>query len=90
MQAVMGEQRALREDHGREISQLKTQMGRMEKLEGFFMDVRERAFLTYLRDKWRQPEVTNRVRSLNRSIVHGGCAEADVLMFSECRPTEEL
>lgn len=65
-------------------------MGRIEKLGSFFIDVPERAFLTYLRDKWRRPDVTTRVRSLNRSIVHGGYAEADALMFSERRPAEEL
>lgn len=65
-------------------------MGRMETLESFFFDVRERAFLTYLRDKWRQPDITTKVRSFNRSIVHGGHAEADALMFSQRRPAEEL
>lgn len=90
MQAILKEQRTLRDDHGRQISELKTRMGRMERLGSFFIDVRERAFLTHLRDTWRQQHVATQVQSLSRSIVHGGHAEADALMFSERRPAEEL
>lgn len=90
MQVILKEQRTLGDEHSRQISELETRMGRMERLGNFFIDVRERAFLTNVRDKWRQPHVTTQVRSLNRSIVHGGHAEADALMFSERRPAEEL
>lgn len=86
MQAILSEQRTLRNEHGRQIAELETRMGRMETLESFFFDVRERAFLTYLRDKWRQPDITTKVRPLNRSIVLGGHAEADALMFSHVGP----
>lgn len=41
MQAILNEQRALRAEYGREISELKSRMGRMESLGSFFIDVRE-------------------------------------------------
>ena len=35
-------------------------------------------------------EIRSRISQLNRSILHGGLAEIDALMFQERRPVEEL
>ena len=77
----------IKEDH----RQLHTRVNRLESLGSLFIDVRERSFLSYLRDRWRQPHHATQVRSLNRSVtVHGGHAEADALMFLERRPADEI
>ena len=42
MQVILKEQRSLGDEHGRQISELETRMGRMERLGNFFIDARER------------------------------------------------
>jgi hypothetical protein len=86
----------LLEELGSLRADVKSLQSNVEKHEAGFralLDVRERAFLTWLRDFWRDhgagskagPSVPlkARVQSLNQSIIHGGYAIVDALMVKQ-------
>jgi hypothetical protein len=92
--------------HSAQLADLDAKVSSLLPFKDYFLDVRERAFLTYLRDYWRDygasrqkhrpspvspvSKVHARISSLNKYILHGGNAEVDALMFVERHPIEEI
>lgn len=89
-----------------QIANLEAQVSSLLPFKNYFLDVRERAFLTYLRNYWREygasrqkhrpspntaaSKIHTRISLLNKFILHGGNAEVDSLMFHERRPVQEI
>ena len=75
----------------RDLISLQSKVDKHEAGFQALLDVRERAFLTWLRDFWRDHgagtkagtpvSLKARIQSLNQSIIHGGYAVVDALMI---------
>jgi hypothetical protein len=70
--------------------ELKEDIRQLTDLRNMYLTVRERAFLTFLRDDCAGYKEANkdRLKTLNQSAVHSGDALADANMFLNRRPVD--
>lgn len=86
----------------RDNANLNRQVASLLPFKRLFIDVRERLFLTFVRDTYTNIKeeqrrkgteghaVHSRITSLNKNLIHGGNAEADAIMFFEREPVKDL
>ena len=74
-----------------EVAEVKEENQKLLGLRNMYVNVRERAYLTFLREHCAGYKETNkdRIKALSQSVVHGGDALTDAIMFLERRAMNE-